>query len=248
MMFGRLPHSPERLAAAPALRRYGLAPPPPVVDRSTIDFTPDAYQNQVLPDCTAATLANTAQAASWALTGVAEMIDPATVPAFYAASIGKPGATTAELEATDGAAILDVLAWQSRNGFDCGQQAPLVASFGVIEATDRDGIAAAVAHLGHCYIGIRLYQRDMDTFGVGPWDDDGSDPGPLVGLHATFIWSYVGLGDTDLVQVGTWGAWQPASWAWVSARTDEAHGLLWGDRAPSIDYAALRGDVAGFVG
>jgi hypothetical protein len=246
-MFGRKAHDPVRLAAAPALQRYGLALPPPVVDRSAIPFVPELYQNDTLPDCTAVTLANCAQAANWVLTGCGEVIDPATVPAFYAASIGKPGATTADLMATDGAAILDVLSYQSRNGFDCGQQAPLVANFGVIDVVDRMGIASAVAHLGACEIGVRLYQCDMDAFGTGPWDDDGSDPGALIGLHATFIWSYAGLGNEALVQIGTWGNWQPATWRWVATRTDEAHGLLWGDRAPGIDYATLRADVAGFV-
>jgi hypothetical protein len=245
---GRKQADISRLAAAPVLRRYGLAPPPPVVDRSAIAFTPELYQNDTLPDCTAVTLANCAQAASWVLTGTAQWIATGSVPAFYADSIGKPGATTTELMATDGAEILDVLAYQASSGFDCGQQAPLVAHFGTIDASDRMGIAAAVAHLGCCEIGIRLYERDMDTFGVDPWDADGSDPGALVGLHATFIWSYAGLGDEALVQIGTWGNWQPASWRWVVARTDEAHGLLWNDRAPGINYAALRTDVAGFVG
>ena len=246
MMFGRLPHDPGRLAAAPALRNYGLAPAPLTVDRSAIDFTPELFKNDTLPDCTAVTLANCVQAASLVLTGAKEVIDPVKVPAFYGASIGKPNATTDELAVTEGAQILDVLAYQSRAGFDAGQQAALVANFGVIDPTTT-AIASAVAHLGHCYIGIRLYERDMATFGVGPWDDDGSDPGALVGLHATFVWSYAKLGDDGLVQIGTWGNWQPATWRWVATHTDEAHGLMWNDRAPGINYAALRGDVAGFV-
>lgn len=33
---------------------------------------------------------------------------------------------------------------------------------------DGGCFAAAIAHLGCCEIGIRVHQRDMDTFGVGP--------------------------------------------------------------------------------
>jgi len=247
MMFGRLPADPARIAAAPSLRKYGLVPPPPVVNRDDVPFTPELYENDVLPDCTAVTLANCAQAASWALTGAGEFIDPASVPSFYAASIGHAGESDAALAATDGAVLLDVLAFQSRSGFHVGQQAPLVASFGTVDPTDRAGIAAAVYHLGACALGVTLHQKDMDTFGAGVWDDDGSDQGAVVGGHALFAWAYTGLSDDDLVQVGTWGNWQYATWRFLAARLDEAHGLMWNDRAPGLDYVALKAAIKGFV-
>jgi hypothetical protein len=73
-----------------------------------------------------------------------------------------------------------------------------------------------------------LRERDMETFGSGIWDvRGGRDDGPVVGGHCVVGWDYTGLGDDDTVRIGTWGDWQPASWAWVAARLDEAHGLVY---------------------
>src|ERR1700722_13511082 len=82
--------------------------------------------------------------------------------------------------------------------------------------------------LGVSYLGIRLYQKDIATFGEAPWTAAIADSGAMVGGHVLLAWDYpVGLSDTNLARLATWGALQPASWAWLMERLDEAHGLEW---------------------
>lgn len=252
MMFGRRPHSPERLAAAPALRHYGLATPPPVVDRSAIDFTPLLGRNDYLPSCVPTGYFNDLIAASLVINQDMPVIADAMIPRTLAAALGTPDATDDELASGDGLNILEFLEWQAKNGIDTGQGADrkYVADFGVIPADDRDGIAAAVAHLGSCTCGIRLYQEDMDNLNTARgWLSSDAPSSELVGLHDLGVRSYAGLLDGDLVQLITYGRLIAAPWAWLALRLDEAHGLAWRQlAAPGIDYAALRGAVAGFVG
>lgn len=247
MRLGRLPADPRRLLAAPSLHHYGLSPPPSKVDRHGIEFFPILGGNDQIPDCTAVAVFNCAAAASWVLAGSAPVMDEKKAPRFYAACIGQPDATDDELAATDGAMILDVLNYQSQHGCDMGQQSALVANWGVV-SSGRTGIASAIAHLGGANLGITLYQNDMDTIGAGVWDVTASDPGPVVGGHALMAWDYTGLSDDSIVRLGTWGAWQTATWRWLEARTDEAHGMAWRQFAvPGIDYAALEAHIEGFV-
>ena len=250
MMFGRLPHSPERLAAAPVLRRYGLAPPPPAVDRSAIDFTPLLGRNNYLPSCVPTGYFNALVAASLVINHDMPVIEDAQIPRTLAAVLGTPDATDDELAAGDGLNILDFLGWQARNGVDIGQGADrkYVADFGTV--SDRDGIASAVAHLGSCMLGIRLYQEDMDNlYTAQGWLSNAPPTSALVGLHDLDVWSYTALTDDGLVKLATYGRFIDAPWPWLDQRLDEAHGMAWRQLvAPGIDYAALRGDVAGFVG
>ena len=56
---GRLPHDPVALASAPQLAGHPFATTAPraVVDRREVPFQPGLYDNDTLPDCTAAGLA-----------------------------------------------------------------------------------------------------------------------------------------------------------------------------------------------
>lgn len=222
MRLGRLQHDPARLALAPRL--VAASPPPPVLDRSAVDFSPMLYQNNVLPNCSAVGLANSARAAA-ALAGFDLVVDPDSVPAYYAACIGRPGASEAELEATEGAVLMDVLDYMQANGFEVGQQVPLVANYDTVSADSRSAIASAMTRPGAGYWGVDLYERDMELLPV--WDDDGRDPGALVGGHCLLAFDYAGLNDQDTIRLGTWGAWQPATWRWAMSRLREAHGVTW---------------------
>lgn len=235
MRLGRLPHDAGLLAAAPSLMEhtFGALAPLERLDRSGVAFTPGLYRNDVLPDCTAVALANHA-AAACALEGYALAIDPAKVPAFFAASIGESGAPDAVLAAAPGAVALDVLAFQSRNGLDLGLQVPAVGLWGTVEPADRAALANGVARLGGGYWGVDLYEADMAMPPV--WDATG-DPGDPVGGHMVLAWDYTGLSDTDTVRIATWGGWQPATWRWVRARLGEAFGLVW----PSLAAAQTFG-------
>lgn len=243
---GRLPHSPARLATAPSLARhtFGTLAPLPRLDRSGIQFTPGLYDNQILPNCTAVALANHAGAAA-ALDGYDLAIVPAKVPAFYGDTIGLPGATEAQLTQTAGAVALDVLAYQTVYGLDLGLQAPLVALWGTIDPADRAALANGVARLGGGYWGVDLCEADMAMPPV--WDAAG-DPGAVVGGHMVLAWDYTGLRDGDTVRIGTWGAWQPATWRWVRARLREPYGLVWPSLAPAASFGVDQGRLAEEIG
>lgn len=246
MRLGALPPDPARLAAAPSLmgHTFGILAPLPKLDRSAIDFTPGLYQNDELPDCTAVALANCARAASFVAGGGDMAIDAATVPAFYAESLGKPDTPDALLAATSGVQILTALALQSSAGFDAGQEAPLVALFGTVDHTDRIAIANGMARLGAAYLGVTLYEGDMEMPAV--WDTSYT-PGVVVGNHALIAWDYTGLRDYDEVRLGSWGAWVSASWGWIDARICEAHGLVWPQFAVTgVDRERLAEDLAGW--
>ncbi|MFL5255508.1 MAG: hypothetical protein ACJ8AI_21950 [Rhodopila sp.] len=224
------------LAKAPS-HRFGAVLPPPKLDRHAIAFHPELYGNDVLPDCTAVSLANAARGVA-ALNGYDLVVDPACVPAFYSACVGNP----VNLAATDGAVMLDVLARQAARGFDIGPQV-LHGLHGTIDSRSRSALAHGMARLGVGYWGVILRERDMERTAV--WDvQDGRDDGDIVGGHAVIAWDYTGLADDATVRLGTWGAWQPATWAWVSTRLEEAHCIVWRQlvRADGTFYAGLTAD------
>ena len=228
MRLGRLPHDPAALARAPsfAAHHFAAVKPPALLDRSHIEFAPGLYRNDDLPDCSAAGLANAAGMVA-ALNGYGLAVNPDKVPLFYAACAGCD-ATDAAMQATDGAVLLTVLARQVRSGFDVGPQT-LVGLHGTVPL-DRSVLASAMTRLGHVYLGVTLRERDMELPAV--WDVlDGRDDGAVVGGHCVVAFDYAGLQDSAVVRLATWGAWMPATWAWIAARTGsgqgEAHALVW---------------------
>ncbi|WP_428485924.1 hypothetical protein [Rhodopila sp.] len=236
MRLGRLPHDPAALAAAPR-HRFGAVPPPAVLDRSALAFTPGLYSNDTLPDCTAVALANAARGVA-ELQGYDLVVEADRVPRFYAWCIGNPP----NLAATDGANMLDVLTLQQSYGFFIGPQL-LVGRFGSIDVASRSALAAGLARLGPGYWGVTLRERDMQRAPI--WDvRPGRDDGAVVGGHALIAWDYTGLADEATVRLGTWGGWQPATWSWIAARLEEAHGVVWRQlvRADGTFYDGLTAD------
>jgi hypothetical protein len=180
---------------------------------------PGLYGNDIYPDCTAVALANAARAVA-VLNGADLVVEPQKVSAFYAQCVGNPP----DLAATSGAVALEVLEMQTDTGFDIGPQA-LVGQHGTI-ALSRNALALAIDTLGVGYWGVTLRERDME---IGPvWDvSPGRDDGAVVGGHMVIGWDYLGLADGATVRIGTWGKWQPATWGWIAARLQEAHGVVW---------------------
>lgn len=221
MRLGRLPHDVAALAEAPR-HRFAVVQPPRVLDRSSVELIPGLYGNDRYPDCTAVALANAARGVA-ALNEFGLVIDSAKPLAFYGSCVGDPP----NLAATDGAVMLDVLDRQCAKGFDVGPQ-ELVGRYGVLPH-DRTTMALAMARLGTLYLGVTLYERDMQLVDTSKiWDvADGRDDGQVVGGHAVFAWDYDGRRDTDTVRLGTWGAWQRATWSWLEHRLDEAYAVVW---------------------
>jgi hypothetical protein len=232
---GRLPHDPDALAAAPRLLspRYAAIAPPPTLDRSGIDYRPRLFGNDALPDCSAAGLAN-GMLAQGALGGIEPVVLDGLVPTFYAGCVGVP-ATFEDMAATEGAVLLDVLQRQARGGFDVGEPVPLFGFAGTVP-TDRASIAHCMAEFGGCYVGVDLYERDME--GAPTLDDDGVQPsGALVGGHCMWLWDYLRLDDRATGRAATWGTRQPFTWRWMMARIREAHGVWWRQLMPAVPTA-----------
>ncbi len=233
---GRIRHDPVALARVPS-HRFGAVPPPLALDRAATAFEPGLYQNDILPDCTAVALANAARGVA-ALNGFDLVLEQTSVPAFYGACVGNP----ANLAASGGAVMLDVLARQATLGFDIGPQT-LHGLYATIDAHSRSALACGMARLGVGYWGVTLRERDMERALV--WDVQARrDDGDVVGGHAVIAWDYDGLGDGDRLRIGTWGAWQPATWAWVASRLDEAYGIVWRqlERADGTFYGGVTAD------
>ena len=130
----------------------------------------------------------------------------------------------------------DVLSWQETHGLDLGG----IQLYGVprvVDHTSRNDLALSIFQLGHGWWGIDIYEKDIADIQAGiPWDFTlGQDSGKLLGGHAINAWDYTGLQDTDIVRVGTWGRWQPATWNWISRRLLESHAVIW----PQLKAAPL---------
>jgi hypothetical protein len=239
---GRKQHSPARLTAAP-WHKFGAEVPDPSLDRTLIDFKPLLGGNDVDPNCTVVSWENAARGVSF-LNGALIRVDESLMPINYAGVVGC-APTQEAIQATDGAQMLDVVAWQELHGFDLGTQTRLIGRSGVTNV-DMVSLALAMKKFGHSWMGVRLYDQDMQT-ATAPgivWDSiPGRDPGNLVGGHAIFAWAYTGLGDEDIVYVGTWGDWKPVTWRWLRDRIDEAHALVCRQLArPDGTYLGLTAD------
>jgi hypothetical protein len=240
---GRLPHSPEAVAAAPSLRYAAEAPPPPTLDRTGIAYQPILANNDSLPTCTVAALLNAALAVE-ALQGAGGLAikDGCWLP-FYAALAGC-APTPEAIAGTDGLVLLDVLRRQGTQGFDIGAVAPLTGDLGTVPL-DRASLASCMARLGFVYLGVDLYEADIESVGSAWIAPPGRPPGALIGGHCVLLWDYFSLGDKGEVSVITWGDLQPATWAWVESRAREAYGLLMpGVEGPGVNVAALRAENA----
>lgn len=219
---GRLPHDPAAVAQVPAHVMAADAPVPPRLDRSHIPFTPELGGNGQFPDCTAVATFNCASAFGWVRSKAAPAIVPAKILPFYGLCIGDPP----DLAATDGAVMLDVLNRGQSDGIDFGLQVPLGLTMHTIDASNRAQIAHVTLTHGAADLGVRLTALDMQKAQNGDiWDDDGGDNSPEIGGHDLFSWQYAGLGDADLVSLGTWGFWQRATWRWLARRTVEAYAV-----------------------
>ena len=221
--FGRLPHSITKFMEAPR-HVFGDVVPPTILDRRSINFVPGLYYNDTLPVCSAVGIINAARAVA-KLNGYDLVVEDADVPAFYASVVGCLP-TTEAIVATEGVVLLQALAEQERYGFNIGPQS-LVAGWKTVNIKSRTDIANTINRLGSIYTGVNLHERDMQTVGQ-LWDViPGRDDGGFVGGHAVIIWDFLGLSDYSTVRIGTWGAWQTATWAWVHSRIEEAYGLAW---------------------
>lgn len=227
---GRLPHDPAVVALVPA-HRFSLIKPPAVVDRRSIKYLPNLYDNDKIGDCTCVAWANMARGLA-ALNGFDIDIEQSDVDAMF----GAVGGTT-DLGSIPGLFATDVIKWQAANGFKIAGNQSLVAQVGQVDL-DRTALSHAMATLGALYLGVTLYEGDMANVGA-TWTT-GYPKGKPVGGHMINGWDY----DTTRVRVGTWGALQPATWDWLIDRLDEAYAPVWRQlaKADGTFYDGLTAD------
>lgn len=228
--FGRKEHDPMALASQPA-HRFGVSLASPVVDRRSVDYMPQLYGNDRYSDCTCVALANYARGIA-ALNGYQLTVDEDAVFRFF----GDVGQDT-NLEEIPGLVATDVLLHQAANGFNIGPQM-LVGAAGTV-ANDRNSLSHAMERLGGVYLGVRLYERDMDNIGK-VWVSGGNN-GALVGRHMINGWDY----SIPMLRLGTWGMLQSATWDWLLDRIDEAHAVVWRQLARASDgrfYSGVNAD------
>lgn len=222
---GRKPHNADVLAAMPR-HNFGTARPSDKLDRSKHDFKPAMFNNDDYPNCTLASLAECAIGDA-ALQGYSLIVAPGAPLAEYCKVEKIPDDVAAQN--SNGAVMSNVLAYQAAHGYDIGNQV-LYCTSKTIDL-DRNSLALGLDQIGTLWMGVTLYQADMDAVTDGKiWDVvPGVNYGEPIGGHAMCAWDYDGLGDTDTLRWVTWGQYVKVTWRWVHARMSEAHGPHWPD-------------------
>lgn len=227
MMLGRQPHDPAVIARAPKLSTVlGSLTAPDSLPREDIKFTPGMYDNDQIGDCVEVAIANCANAAA-ALDGYSLPIVTDDVVGLYKQGAGYDGTP-----ATDqGSIITTVLASQASAGFKiAAEQTPLIGAWGTFDPADQGLMRICAANVGTALLGVALSMADQASVGA-VWDtvnSTGQDPTPgSWGGHGTFLFGWEGIGDDDMVALGTWGGFQMATWRWMKVAVEEAHGIMW---------------------
>jgi hypothetical protein len=241
---GCLPHDPAVAASLPQIGVGAAALLPRVVP--PLDWTPTLGDNETEPTCVPTAYINATRASMRYLGGGDIQVSDAEVRAQYARAIGRPGATPAELAATDGCDPLAFMAMIQTDGWwTVGLQAPLVPTYGAITNLFRGSMARVIGEVGAVMLAVTLYEQDMETQVRGaPWT--GLPTGEPIGGHMIAACSYSGLQDQDTLKIATWGVWQPATWEWIAARIQLGIATITRDLLPpaaSARYAMLADEM-----
>jgi hypothetical protein len=226
MRLGRLPHDPVAVAAMPKHMAAARPLTFPKFDPASIKLL--LGQNDILPTCTATALANSALVYAIDHQGTNTALLESKIPAFYADTIGQPGANLETLASTDGAVMLNVLNYQTANGFDIRPYPEkafrLYALPTTIAPRDRATMAAAMETHTSLWCGFNLLLGDQAP---GPKLDPRAGSQDPWGAHCAILMRPTGLADTDTLWWGTWAEYIEVSWAWVDDRLEEAYVLGW---------------------
>lgn len=198
---------------------------PPMLHRADIDPHPQMFDNDQIGDCSSAGLANImlASTALWSRDKITVPLTAADAVRFYEQSTGYNPAVPGS---DQGGVLTEVLAYAMSHGYKVGQWWTYVPLWGSLDIHDQNAIANVMHTLGAVYCGFGLAEADQYTVGQ-VWDTTtpGDQSSWSWGGHCAVLWSYAGLGDTDLVDILTWGGIQKATWRWVKARMFEAHAV-----------------------
>lgn len=223
------------------------------VIRDDVKFQPTMGANDQYGDCTCVALANAIHAEA-ALSGWDVNIPDQPIIDLYSKV---SGFTPGNPDTDHGAYEIDVLTYQSRHGFNIGDQVPYVGLWANIPKDNLNLVRLVVSRMGTAYLGLNLALADQH--GGGVWDVNTpsweGDPAPgSWGGHAALIWAYNGVADDDILQIVTWGSLQKATWRWLESRISECHVVYHpqmlsptGKNPAGFDRERLAADVASFV-
>jgi hypothetical protein len=215
--YGRKPHDPQRLAAVPRHVMGTTAPAPVTLPRPQLVWAPSLVQNDTLPTCTVAGALNAARV--WALL---QGFDLASVEANLLgvfATVAGCEPTAAAIGATDGLVMLDLLEHLVAVGLDVGEQVPIGVTFTAIDHTDLAAIRDAIATADTAYVGVDLYEADVQPGAT--WQGGVGGAGKVVGGHCVCLPRY----RPGSVTAATWGLEEDADDAWLASRIVEAYAL-----------------------
>jgi len=233
MRTGCLPHNKALLATLPVVH-FGAEPVPANVPTPTCSVM--LGRNDVDPTCVPTALANAANLFCYKMRTGELVVPDSAILKLLAEAIGQPDATEAQLAACDGCEPLAAYGIAETQGWDIGEQVPIVPNLRVLGQQTRLGIAAAVARLGSCPVAVMLYESDMEAFSPqGIWN--APPGGDVEGGHMVCVGGYSGLEDSDTVAIATWGTWFPATWDWLHSRLQLALAVGWRQFMPAEDQS-----------
>jgi hypothetical protein len=221
MRLGRLPHDPERIAAAPQHRMSAEAPAPIDCPRPTILTKPSLVYNDTLPTCCIAGLLNYLRAWAQQEHGFDLPENDQLLLDLYGMIYGCPP-TIEAIAVTDGLVLMDVLEYIQANGFRIDSQNVVELAFTSIDVTDMAAIRDSIDKTGGAYLGVTLFEADV-TPGLLAWTGDIAASGPVAGGHCITAKDYTKTAMTD----ATWGELIVADDAWLLPRLDEAFSIRW---------------------
>jgi hypothetical protein len=218
--FGRKEHDPAWLASVRPHTYSATRPPPSTLPRPTLVWKPSLVSNDTLPTCTIAGLINSARIWTMIRNDFDLTEADASLLAFYAALAGCAD-TTEAIAASSGLRLQDVLEAAGRGKFTAGQQAPLIPEPRSIDPTDPIAIRDAIFRFESAYIGLTLYEADMQP--GAEWVGGIENAGQPVGGHCVLGMRYSPTG----ISVATWGAEMEMDNEFFASRCNETFALPW---------------------
>ena len=213
-------HMRASLLVNQVLASFGAPPPKSAPFTAAVKVPWGIYLNDKLGDCVCAYAAH-ALLMRTANVGTAVIATDDDVLKLYEV-IG--GYNPSDPNTDQGCQESDLCQYMIDTGFlghKSAGTAPIVA--GVITPTSIDYMKWATQVFVGIQLGVNLPASAQNQFPNQPWDVGGDET--IEGGHCVGMFGY----DEQYAYLSTWGAIQPATWAWVNKFVEEAHADLFLD-------------------
>lgn len=213
-------------------------------------LTPILGRNNFIPCCTEVALLLNAQAIALDIEGAEFGCDAdLACPDNYGRVLGIPNATDAQLLATDGAPMDQVVDFHGAHGFQThGNIGELVTSNLAIPVGDWSVIMAALAAGGFCATlalsAEDLQADDATALDVPSGTPAASMPATFAGWHEGFFRAINGTSPKSLIEWCRWGVWGYSTIDWFWARFFAGQRITLPNQFQAIPLADLMSDPA----